>query len=110
MSGPVRAGSGTAAGLARQRSMTARVPQPPDIGRDGRELLAGELRSAHGGHGAAVFLRLRHAAADGALDAAQAAVAPHPFAGSEIRAERRAFALRAVTAGAGARSHLAVKY
>src|SRR5580692_8454769 len=83
------------------------MSQRPDVRRHRGDLLGRELRATHRGHGAAIVLRSRDTAGDGLLDPGEAAVAPRPLARREIRSERTAFAIRAMTTGARSATDLA---
>src|ERR1700722_17167467 len=87
------------------RSFT--MAQRPDVRRHRGGLLGRELRTTHRGHGATIVLGSRDTAGDGLLDPGQAAIAPRPLTRGEIRSERPAFGVRAMTTGARSATDLA---
>src|SRR4051794_1178245 len=86
-----------------------RMPQRPDVDRDRIHLLWRELCATHGRHGCAVVLRIRHASRDRLLQTIHAAIAPHPLAGSQIGAQRGAFAVGSMASSARSATGLTVK-
>jgi hypothetical protein len=56
-----------------------------------------------------MLLRLRHAVLNGVGDALKASVSPEPSSTREISADRRTYAVGAMTAGASAAGNLSVK-
>src|SRR6185437_1690097 len=85
------------------------VAERPDVVGHGGKVGLGQLRTAVGRHRAGVVLRLRHTLRDGPRDRLDAAVAPQPFAAGQIRTDRRALAVGAVTPRAGSAVDLSLK-
>src|SRR5215469_1006868 len=84
------------------------VVQTPKIGRHRIDLFRCKLRSAHGPHGRAIQLWLRHTLGNRFADCRIATVAPQPFARGETRAERGTTGVLTVAASASRAAHLAV--
>src|SRR5262245_25887265 len=83
-----------------RRSILASVADSPDIGRQRSDFGTGELRAAHGRHGTAIVLRLRHTLRDDLRDGLQTPIAPQPMLAGQIRREWGALGVGSVAARA----------
>ena len=84
------------------------VAESPNVRRNGVDLFGGELRAAHGGHGAAVLLGNWNAIGDGLGESLPATVAPEPRLPGQVRAKRCSGAGGAVAGGTRGSADLAM--
>lgn len=85
------------------------MPHRPNIGGKRVDLVLGKFDASHRRHGTGKGFRFRDAVRDRLGDRWQAAVAPDPCAGCEIRPDRCALGVRTVAPGAGGAADVAVE-